>query len=459
MSSGASYRLTTMALPGLPRETLLQRLRRFEELCAKHSVVTSNTRIERYRRHLEQPDTADGWELDEGVLIDPPNSPIQHGLDRSLYVAREVHELMWIGEGLKDAETLGPAAKLRAVVRGADFAALDVNTEARNTQFELRIASYLSRAGYKLDFSTLTDIVASRGRSTYYVECKRVASASQLSRRVKQALDQIEERKPKSDWLQGRHGVVAVDVTRVAFSQNGLTMGMTADHSRDIVRDKLNSISADLERGGSPLVGRVAIGLWLQIHIPVLVLWPPATVTRFSSLFVMNSMPEWSPKIGTRFSSMSAIARTHLAQQRFMDDTQRRDHSDPDAAPPQASQLRKRIAIPAGTTLKFDEQLLEELVASGQIPERPDDHLVVTVWLPGAAESDAELFSYFELKLLFGNLPDEEVGLFTKSLEEARGLFAPLLLQRYPYVGHPTWIDDEGDAAPDSARRGPRESS
>lgn len=453
MTSGDSYRLPTVALPGLPREMLLQRLRRFEELCAEHSVATSNTRIERYRRHLEQPSMADGWELDKGVFIDPPRSPIQHALDRSLYVAREVHELMWIGEGLKDAETRGLAAKLRAVVRGADFAALDVNTEARNTQFELRIASYLSRAGYKLNFSTLTDIVASRNRSTYYVECKRVASASQLTRRVKQALDQIEERKPKSGWLQGRHGVVAVDVTRVAFSQNGLTIGMTADHSRDIVRDKLNSISADLQRGGSPLVGHVAIGLWLQIHIPVLVLWPPATATRFSSLFVMNVMPEWPPKTETRFSSMSAMVRTHLAQHRFMDDTQRRDHSDPDATSPQALQLRKRIAIPAGTALKFDEQLLQELVASGQLPERPDDHLVVSFWLPGEAESDAGLFRYFELKLLFGNLLDEEVKLFTKSLPEARGLFAPLLLQRYPYVGHPAWIDDEGDAAPASSTR------
>jgi hypothetical protein len=58
------------------------------------------------------------------------------------------------------------------------------------------------------------------------------------------------------------------------------------------------------------------------------------------------------------------------------------------------------------------------------------------------------------MKLLFGNLPDEELGFFTKSLEEARGLLAPLLLQRYPYVGTSTWLDGEGDAALDSS--GPR---
>lgn len=449
MSSGRSYRHPTTTLPGVPRETVLRRLRRFEELCAEHGVVTKNTRIERYRRHLEQP-IADGEELDKGVFIDPPNNPIQHSLDRALYVAREVHELTWIGEGLKEAETVGLAAKLRAVVRGADFAALDVNTEARNTQFELRIASYLGRAGYRLDFSTLTDIVASRGRRTYYVECKRVASPSQLTRRVKEALDQLEERKPESGWLRGRHGVVAVDVTRVAFRQNGLTIGMTADHGRDVIQEELKSISAGLERNGSPLAGSAGIALWLQIHIPVLVVWPSAVTTRLSSIFLVKPINEWVPKQGTmHFSSMSAIVRAHLAQQQFLDDTLRRDHSDPDAAPAETLQMRKGIAIPAGVTLQYDEELLEELVATAQLPERSDDHVVITAWRPGAAvvESEAEFFSYFELKMLFGNLPEEELAFFTESLEKARGLFAPLLLQRYPYVGHPLWIDGEGDAA------------
>ena len=108
-------------------ETLTERLRRFEELCAKHAVVTRNTRIDRYRRYLEQSQPK-GWELDKGVFTDPPNSPIQHGLNRLLYVLREVHELTWIGEGLRDADTRGLADKLRIVVCGADFAALDRNT-------------------------------------------------------------------------------------------------------------------------------------------------------------------------------------------------------------------------------------------------------------------------------------------------------------------------------------------
>lgn len=77
---------------------------------------------------------------------------------------------------------------------------------------------------------------------------------------------------------------------------------------------------------------------------------------------------------------------------------------------------------------------------------------MITTWSSGRSGScpvatNAWSSSYFELKLLFANLPKEELSSFTNSLHEARGLFAPLLFQRYPYVGHPTWIDDDEEAA------------
>ena len=313
MAGKDTYPLPTMTLPRHSMETLTERLRRFEELCAKHDVVTRNTRIDRYRRYLEQPQPK-GWEFDKSVFTDLPNSPIQHGLDRLLHVLREVHELTWIGEGLRDADTRGLADKLRTVVRGTDFAALDRNTESRNTQFELRIASYLGRAGYRLDFGTLTDIVATRGLTTYYVECKRVASARQLARRIEEALDQIEKRKPQSRFFRGRHGVVAVDVTRVAFTHNGLTWEVTPDHSRDVIREKLRNIAGKVEKDGPSFVSRPFVGLWLQIHIPALILQPPMPTTRFSSFFLGNP---------------SSGLRSRCAERRFVTHTLSGDTSEP----------------------------------------------------------------------------------------------------------------------------------
>jgi len=437
-----AYPLPAMTLPSHSMETLTERLRRFEELCAKHDVVTRNTRIDRYRRYLEQlpPKGPKGWELDRGIFIDPPNSPIEHGPDRLLYVLREVHELTWIGEGLRDAHTRGLADKLQIVVRGADFAALDRNTASRNTQFELRIASYLGRAGYRLDFESLTDIVATCGLTTYYVECKRVASAAQLTRRIKEALNQIEERKPKSGFVHGRHGVVAVDVTRVAFTHNGLTWGVTPDHGRAVIQEKLQDIAANVKRDGPSLVGRPVVGLWLQIHIPSLVLWPPTPTTRFSSLFLGN------PKLGlkARFAELRFVAHTTLAAV----------VSELGEDAPRPLQPRSSIKIPAGTLFKFDEELLDALVATGELPERADDHVVLSVWLPGTEDEAFEDYSYFELEMALGSASAEERWQFTNSLDRVRLLLlGPLILQRYPYVGHPPWLDGEDAPVGPTIRR------
>ncbi len=175
-----AYPLPAMTLPGHSTATLLKRLRRFEDLCVAHGVSTRNTRVARYRRYLEVGPRV-GEDLDKGIFLDPPDSPIRHGLDRLLYVLREVHELTWIGEGLRSANTRGLADKLEVVIHGADFAALDRNTGSRNTQFELRIASYLGRRGYRLDLSTLTDIIATRGLTTYLLNAS-VSPARRNSR-------------------------------------------------------------------------------------------------------------------------------------------------------------------------------------------------------------------------------------------------------------------------------------
>lgn len=200
---------------------MLERLQRFKQWCAALGVRTQNTRIDRYDEYLEQSPGSDG-ELDRGIFLDPPSNPIKHGLDRLLYVLREVHELTWISEGLRGKSIPGLDRKLIKVVRGADFAALDRYTESRNTQFELRIASYFARAGYHVALDGLTDIVATEGQTTYHVECKRVGSEKLLSRRIKEATDQLRDRIPHSS---GHHGLLAVDVLSPQWSGLGRDPG------------------------------------------------------------------------------------------------------------------------------------------------------------------------------------------------------------------------------------------
>lgn len=421
-----AYPLPTELPPQHTLDALLRRLVRFEELCTSHRVDVRNTRVARYRRWLERPEPW-GDELDRGVFIDPPGHPIQHNLDRLLYVLREVHELTWIGEGLREAETTGLASKLRLVVRGADFAALDRNTESRNTQFELRIASYLGRSGYQLDFGSLTDIIATRDRTSYFIECKRIASPAQLAKRIKEGLDQIEGRMPKSTLSKSSYGVVAVDVTKVAFSHNGLVMGVTLDHCRDIIQAKLKAISSEVLGHRPGLNGRGVIGTWLQIHIPALSQQPPLPTTRFSSIFVAGRNPSM---------------RTRKAEKRFLAATLASDRTEPDETRSPALVPRRGLQIPEGAVCSFDEELLQELVRSGALPSRNDEHIVFSIRPPDAADDSFEDYTFFELRWVFEALPDAERAWFASSRDNAvRLLLGPLIMRRHPYVGDPPWLD------------------
>jgi hypothetical protein len=101
-----------------------------------------------------------------------------------LYVLREAHELMRILRGLKVHVPSGIDEKLRVIVGGRDFAALDSDSNSRNTLFELRISSYFCQSGCDVDLSTDTDIIALSDDQAFYLECKRVGNDNQLAKRL-----------------------------------------------------------------------------------------------------------------------------------------------------------------------------------------------------------------------------------------------------------------------------------
>ena len=119
------------------------------------------------------------------------DGPFKSSNDWYLYTLREVHELMWILKGLKKHIPKGIDEKLGIIVSGRDFAALDSNSLSRNTQFELRIASYFCQAGCYVDLSGKTDIVAFNKKHAFYTECKRVGSSQQLEGRLSYAKEQL----------------------------------------------------------------------------------------------------------------------------------------------------------------------------------------------------------------------------------------------------------------------------
>ena len=139
-----SYALPTESIPSLALSHHLHDIVEVRTFLESRGIETTNTRIGRYSQYLER-SLRDGaeWVAGEEVFKNSAGEPFRSRTDWVLYVLREVHELMWILRGLKIHVPLGADEKLRLIVGGRDFAALDQDSRSRDIQLELRIASPL----------------------------------------------------------------------------------------------------------------------------------------------------------------------------------------------------------------------------------------------------------------------------------------------------------------------------
>lgn len=433
-----TYDLPLTTPPELGLDAQIKDLCEFESYLRALGIEVRNTRIDRYTqylKHLQTDEAADPLKVFNNVEDTRFRSPI----DWYLYVLREVHELMWILAGLKKRTPLGIDQKLKVVVGGRDFAALDADSTSRNAQFELRIASYFCQAGCEVDLSSDTDVVAKTDTDAYFVECKRVASRKQLSKRAAQAKRQLKRRLPRKDGKRRVLGCVALDVTKVAFTHNGLTWGLTPDHTRDIIQEGLVRVASDFSNAFEFEGCRKLLGYWLQIHIPALVMKPPAPLTRFSSYHIARS---------------SLGRKERKALKEFYDLFERVSVVDARAQAPRPLKLRQAITLPAGTVFHLNRDRLLHLRRSPHRYQEAEAEVIGSLEIEGESHE----FTVFE----FATLPPEVVDAWSAhhgteevEIKSDLDLLAALFLQRYPYEDR---SDPLGTACEADLRKSGRES-
>jgi hypothetical protein len=194
-----------------------------------------------------------------------------------------------------------------------------------------------------------------------------------------------------------------------------LTLGLTADHTKDVIQDQLKKIDAEVIKSGFALKQKNLLLTWLQIHIPVLVINPNQCITRFSSLFVING----------KLHGRSLEAFKKLQQVLHIGDV--RDERE---IPPKILNFRKGVTLPEGTRLGWDEELLRGMLDSWTLEPRQPEHTVLDIVIDGEKTE----FSFFELYLLLPNLSEEDKLKYSNDHNLARAeLPARLILQRSPY--------------------------
>jgi hypothetical protein len=220
---------------------------------------------------------------------------------------------------------------------------------------------------------------------------------------------------PRKSGRRVTYGCVAADVTKCAFTHNGLTFAVTNEHSIDVIQEKLIEIANASQR--VPLFRDCPnlSSYWFQIHIPSLIFQPPMTVTRFSSYHIFRDGISRKDRRATRsfceiFESVSQGDKREIPQKPLT--------------------LRKSFTFPTGTTFSLDESLLSEFLRDGEVKRRDINAEVATLTINGKEH----IFTFFEFNMALGGVNEEMRKAMPRDPDRARlELVVRMYTQRFPY--------------------------
>lgn len=275
-----TFNLDDKPLPGKNIHEHIASIEKFIRYLEGKRIAVASSRIAKYKKFLEN------FPVD--TELRPKENEEHHKLiDELLYVYREVHEIMWIQKGLEKREPAGIDNIMRTIVGGNTYARDDTDTKARNYQFELRIASYFLQNNYDVNLETEADVVVKNTAAHFVIECKRLYSEKNAKKRISEAAKQLKKKVGKQSIFSRKVGIAVFDVTKLAYPHQGLTWGMSDEHCKKLIQDKLQYISDNYDFEGPFRGNKNVIGIWMQIHIPSLILQFGQPTTRFSSLFTI----------------------------------------------------------------------------------------------------------------------------------------------------------------------------
>lgn len=135
---------------------------------------------------------------------------------------------------------------LRKLLNGSKFLndeKLGGAENSRNYLFELILAGIFAKSGAKIDFNTIADFRFKLPReSAGYVECKRIASSTQLEKRIVEAYEQIQLRCAENDA-----GIVGIDFSRLMWEHfNGELVCSTLQDIAPFLKSAFNKITKSI---------------------------------------------------------------------------------------------------------------------------------------------------------------------------------------------------------------------
>ena len=405
----------------------IEKLIQFREFLISLGINAQHSRIAKYIEFLEAINKDSNF--DPTKIFTEAHDDRFHSLqDWFVYTLREASELFWIYRALNIRMPKGVEEKLKLINSGRDFTAFDTNSTSRDTQFELRIASYFCNKELVIDVSTETDIVIEFEKFFLYIECKRIHSEKKLMRKIYEANDQLKLRMPRKRENKPCYGIIAIDVTALAFPHQGLVFGVTTEHNRKIIQEKIIEVTRNINSDNVMAQNPRLMAIWENIHIPATRMQPPGFETRFSYYMVLKN-----------FENRKEILH-FLKIKQTIEESANEDMKENTV---RKLTIRKKLSLPKGITFEYDNSLLQQFFNNTEYVKKnwPELGPICT------AEYNNEkiYFSVLEFAMALDEIEGKnELAKVDKFPGE---IFIHMLIKRFPYneIG-PNWLNSDETA-------------
>jgi hypothetical protein len=191
------------------------------------SCGEERVQVSRFGRYSDDLEAVNNALLNERPLSGDEGARFAVAFEESMYLI-SAHQGL---EAHNQREEL--RERLSRIIGGAETRINDrPGNIARNTAFELSIASRLSQVGYEVDFSSVTDVIANRDGFDFIIECKRPNSIAAVRRNFERAMGQLRTR------LANRaeaHGVIALSSSVAMNPTGGFLRVQSIDELRETV--------------------------------------------------------------------------------------------------------------------------------------------------------------------------------------------------------------------------------
>lgn len=233
----------------------------------------------------------------------------EYSFPQWINAAVESASVVEIWEGLRAFESASLVDRLRAALRGHELYVLDKDDRSgRDFTFELLVAARFGRNGHRVDFSSAADVEIDFYGTPLLIECKRLKSAKQVQKRIKEALKQLHRRYVASENPTASRGMVAISISKLVNPAQGVLEADSPEALSDAASRYVERFIASFQRYWQGGVDGRTLGAVVFLDAPGILL-PGKMLWAVSQLGINNSVPPNS----IEYQQLVAIANHGLA--------------------------------------------------------------------------------------------------------------------------------------------------